>query len=54
MSNNKTIIVGLTGGQGSGKSTISNNIATSIADMGFKVGLMDADIMGLANQKCLD
>jgi ATP-binding protein involved in chromosome partitioning len=40
------IIFIASGKGGVGKSTISNNIATSIAEMGFNVGLMDADIYG--------
>ena len=48
-----TIIFIASGKGGVGKSTISNNIATSIADMGFKVGLMDADIYGPSQPKML-
>ena len=47
------IIFVASGKGGVGKSTISNNIATSIADMGFKVGLMDADIYGPSQPKML-
>ena len=45
------IIFVASGKGGVGKSTISNNIATSIAEMGFKVGLMDADIYGPGQPK---
>ena len=45
------IIFVASGKGGVGKSTISNNIATSIAEMGFKVGLMDADIYGPSQPK---
>ena len=47
------IIFIASGKGGVGKSTISNNIAVSIADMGFKVGLMDADIYGPSQPKML-
>ena len=47
------IIFIASGKGGVGKSTISNNIATSIAEMGFKVGLMDADIYGPSQPKML-
>ena len=47
------IIFVASGKGGVGKSTISNNIATSIAEMGFKVGLMDADIYGPSQPKML-
>ena len=38
------IIFVASGKGGVGKSTVSSNIAASIAELGFKVGLMDADI----------
>ena len=47
------IIFVASGKGGVGKSTISNNIATAIAEMGFKVGLMDADIYGPSQPKML-
>ena len=47
------IIFIASGKGGVGKSTISNNIATSIAEMGFKVGLMDADIYGPSQPKMM-
>ena len=47
------IIFVASGKGGVGKSTISNNIAMSMAEMGFKVGLMDADIYGPSQPKML-
>ncbi|RIU86186.1 Mrp/NBP35 family ATP-binding protein [Candidatus Karelsulcia muelleri] len=44
--NIKNIIVIASGKGGVGKSTISANIAITIANIGFKVGLLDADIYG--------
>ncbi len=47
------IIFIASGKGGVGKSTISSNIAAQIAEMGFKVGLMDADIYGPSQPKML-
>lgn len=42
----KNIIAVASGKGGVGKSTVTANIAASLAEMGFKVGLVDADIHG--------
>ena len=47
------IIFIASGKGGVGKSTISTNIAAQIAQMGFKVGLMDADIYGPSQPRML-
>ena len=40
-------IVGISSGKGGvGKSTVAANVAISLASMGYKVGLLDADIFG--------
>jgi Mrp family chromosome partitioning ATPase len=44
--NIKNIIAVMSGKGGVGKSTIATNIAASLADHGFKVGIMDADLHG--------
>ena len=46
MKNIKHIIVVSAGKGGVGKSTISANISVSLAKLGKKVGLLDADIYG--------
>ena len=46
---NKTKVISITSGKGGvGKSTIAANISYMLSEMGYKVGLFDADI-GLAN-----
>ena len=45
-SNIKTLIAVASGKGGVGKSTISVNLAVLLAQMGAKVGLMDADVYG--------
>ncbi|HET8809237.1 MAG TPA: Mrp/NBP35 family ATP-binding protein [Flavobacteriaceae bacterium] len=50
----KNIVAVASGKGGVGKSTITANLAVSLAKMGFKVGLLDADIYGPSQTMMFD
>ena len=53
MNNIKNVIGVMSGKGGVGKSTISAMIAKQLRKLGYKVGVLDADITGPSILKCL-
>lgn len=50
----KNIVAVASGKGGVGKSTVAANLAVSLSEMGFKVGLLDADIYGPSSTMMFD
>ena len=50
-SNIKNVIAIASGKGGVGKSTVTSNLAATLAEMGYKVGVLDADIYGPSQSK---
>ena len=53
VSSNTRVLAIASGKGGVGKSSLTANLASSIADIGFKVGVLDADIWGFSQGKML-
>ena len=50
-SNIKNVVAIASGKGGVGKSTVTSNLAATLAEMGYKVGVLDADIYGPSQSK---
>ena len=53
LNNIKHVIVVMSGKGGVGKSSVTGLLATSLAQRGYKVGILDADITGPSQPKLL-